>query len=201
MLLQKVCYIKSKSIQQVACSASSLVWFVMRAVLPLLMREGECGGGTVTACRSRTGANINILTKGFMCCTHTHTDVARFGATQLGDDFICSRLNAPHFSGAELVPHGPPPPFLLSFNLSVSSGNSRSLPRTSWHCSDVFKCLSDFLVRCHCQRTLLSLCSSFLSLSLSFSTFCCPALPVFLLYTAFQLRLQLHRISFHFFLF
>lgn len=72
----------------------------------------------MTACRSRTGANINILTKGFML-QHTHTRCTGFGAsgrsgcaTQLGD-FICSRLTAPHFSGAELglvQPQSPAPP-------------------------------------------------------------------------------------------
>lgn len=95
----------------------------------------------MTACRSRTGANINILTKGFLLQhthTHKHTHCTRFGAsgrsgcaTQLGD-FICSRLNAPHFSGAELGLVQPQSPAPLPYTLLRASMLHTHLKRFQW---------------------------------------------------------------------
>lgn len=116
MLLQKVCYIKSKSIQQVACWAS--IWCLESCLVcnaSCIGTPDEGGGGAGTACRSRTGANINILTKGFMCCAHTHRRCTFWGdSTGRRLHLQSAECTALQWSGtcSPRSPHGPPRPAL-----------------------------------------------------------------------------------------
>lgn len=133
-LLAKVCYKRSKSIQLVGCATSQDPCLVCNASCMGTLYRGD---GCSAACRSRTGANINILTKGFMLqhtrCTFWGKRPQRVRDSNGRLHLQSAECTAIQWSVTGLVqPYSTPTAHSLrpysALTLSVSSGNFRSLP-------------------------------------------------------------------------